>query len=104
MAKKSNKITKSHTSSIEAAKPILKVLENDSDVTKISLGRIKSGLSNVGGNHRVKITVLSEKALRLSIRGNISHQEITVFTKEIEKTQNLLVVWAKKMNYQVATG
>lgn len=104
MGNKSKKFTKSHTSSIEAAEPILKVLETRPEVTKISLGRIKNGLSNVGGHRRVKITEIGEKALRLAVRGNISHQEVTIFTEEKEKTTKAIESECENMKYIVSFG
>ncbi len=77
------KFTRSHTTLIDAAVPIVDKAEDLSEVSKISLGEIKvigKGLQNV------KFFPING-GWRLVIRGNISRQEIYIYTDDPEKTK-----------------
>lgn len=85
MAKPTHKkITRSHTSAIEKAEEVVALIQKMPAVTKISLGIIK----HIGvGKPTVKFHVITG-GFKAVIRGNISIQEIFVYTKEVELVQN----------------
>lgn len=72
------KITRSHTSAIEKAEEVVSVIQKMIVVTKISLGIIK----HIGvGKPAVKFHPITG-GFKATIRGNISIQEIFVYTKD----------------------
>lgn len=79
MGKGSKKITRSHTTAIDAAKPILKELDKFAGVEKVALGRIKS-IKGKAGSKRVKITQ-EDAGLKLQVKDNRYVQVIWVYTK-----------------------
>ncbi|MCA9388474.1 hypothetical protein KC644_01790 [Candidatus Berkelbacteria bacterium] len=80
MGKGSKKTTRSHTTVIDAAKPILRALDNFDGVEKIALGQIKV-IKGKSGPKRVKITK-ADAGLKLLVKGNNSIQVIWVYTKQ----------------------
>ena len=92
------KHTGSHTSYTDTAAGLVRVLEKDPIVRKISAGIIKTNLPNQQGRNRVKI--IDEGAcLLLSIRGNISMQEVRFYVTDKELFIDLVKQYAldKKM-------
>ncbi len=72
------KITRSHTSAIEKADEVVALIQNMPAVSKISLGIIK----HIGvGKPAVKFHAITG-GFKAVIRGNISIQEIFVYTKD----------------------
>lgn len=71
-----------HTTVIPVTGEIADIAHQCSSVTKISPGFIKSGLPPTKGLKRVKITE-TESGLLLSVRGNISHQELRVYADDV---------------------
>ncbi len=72
------KITRSHTSTIEKAEEVVAMIQKLPEVTKISLGIIK----HIGvGKPTVKFHEITG-GFKAVIRGNISIQEIFVYTKD----------------------
>jgi hypothetical protein len=94
------KYSGSHTSVIPAAGIICDLAHGLSTVTKISPGFITTGLKSSHGKQRIKITTRPGNLL-LTIRGNISQQEITIYTTDAEQTKRALADLAKSANYQV---
>ena len=78
----------SHTTLIEAAVPLVKEAEKLSEVTKISLGFIKSTLGQRGAK-RVKFK-RSTSGLLMTVRGNTSVQAIRVYTASPDIVQQIL--------------
>ncbi len=67
-----------HTSFIPLAGKLALEMEKNDNVTKISPGIIKTGLSNVSGDKRIKL--LEQKSCVLvRVRENISIQEFRVY-------------------------
>jgi len=80
------KLTRSHTTLIDAAIPVVELLQAFPAVTKISLGLIKS----IGkGPQNLKL-MPQVGGWKLVIRGNTSLQEITVYTTDPEAVRELL--------------
>lgn len=80
------KITRSHTSTIEKAEEVVLAIQNMPQVTKISLGIIK----HIGvGKPTVKFHPITG-GFKAVIRGNISIQEIFVYTKEVDGVQKVV--------------
>ncbi|MFA5098717.1 MAG: DUF2103 domain-containing protein [Candidatus Paceibacterota bacterium] len=76
----------SHTTVIDAALIPVDIAHKQPEVYKISLGYIKAGLPSANGDRRVKIVDIDGGVL-LSIRGNTTHQEVTVYTHDSHKTK-----------------
>jgi hypothetical protein len=81
------KIGGRHTTIIDAARPIVDLLQRLPEVTKLSPGFIKLGLRS--GRHRLKIS-LSQGGLLLKIRGSTSIQEVRIYTDDVQATKNTL--------------
>lgn len=79
MAKATHKkITRSHTSVIEKAEEVVLMAKNLPEVSKIALGIIK----HIGvGKQAVKFHPITG-GFKATIRGNISIQEIFIYTKD----------------------
>ena len=78
----------SHTTLIEAAVPLVKEAEKLFEVTKISLGFIKSTPGQRGAK-RVKFK-RSTSGLLMTVRGNTSVQAIRVYTASPDIVQQIL--------------
>ena len=79
-----------HTSFIDLAGKLATTLEKDARVTKISPGLIKTGLSNISGDKRIKL--LEQKScILVRVRENISIQEFRIYG--IEMKDMIDVVW-----------
>jgi len=80
------KLTRSHTTLIEAAVPVVDLLEARPEVTKISLGIIKV----IGkGLPAVKMRPATG-GWKVVIRGNLSLQELVVYSSDLEATRHSL--------------
>jgi hypothetical protein len=82
-----SKLTRSHTSYIEAAAPLLKFAAKSDEVTKVSLGVIKTGLKVAP--QRIKIRI-DKNCLLVSVRGSTSVQDLFVYTTNPERVQKQL--------------
>jgi hypothetical protein len=80
------KLTRSHTSLIEAAEGVIKRATQMPEVSKISLGVIKQ--ISVG-KPRIKFLPMTG-GIRSIIRGNASIQEIFIYTTDETKTVKVL--------------
>ena len=77
------KFSSSHSTAIEAVEPLLKFVSANPDVSKISLGFIRSIRGNGTNLHRMKIDATTETAcIKVTVRGGISVQEIRIYTPE----------------------
>ena len=82
----SKKITRSHTSIIDAAKPLIAAGEKCSLVTKMSLGIIK----HIGtGKPNLKFHPITG-GVKAVVRGNTTIQELYFYTQEINTVMELL--------------
>ena len=81
------KLTRSHTTLIDAAAPLVDYLQGREEVSKISLGMIK----NIGkGQPGLKFhTVVG--GLKVVVRGNVSLQEFVVYTVDPETVRRELL-------------
>jgi hypothetical protein len=80
------KVTRSHTTIIDAARPLLQAAEKSEHVTKISLGIIK----NIGtGKTGLKFQPTTG-GMKVVVRGNTTIQELYIYTKEVEKVTKIL--------------
>jgi hypothetical protein len=94
MKKSRDKITRSHTTSIEAVKPFLQFAKSHPEITKISLGIIKP--IKTSPSRRIKTTP-EPACLLIHIRGVRAIQTIRFFTpnpsllkKDVESFANML--------------
>jgi Predicted metal-binding protein (DUF2103) len=90
-----------HTTVIPAAAFLADIADNQQEVTKISLGYIKAGLPSIEGKRRAKITERQGNLL-VSVRDNITHQEITVYTDDPRKTKRALYRGGLKCGIEVS--
>ncbi len=77
------KYTGNHTTLSPLAARVCDIAHKCDAVTKISPGFLKAGLHSVNGQRRVKITDKNGGVL-LSIRDNTSHQEVSVYTGDLQ--------------------
>ncbi len=90
-----------HTTVIPAAGIIADIAHQCASVTKISPGFIKGGLSSVKGIKRLKITDDGGSIL-LSVRDNISHQELRIYTTDIQATRSCIAEGALKAGFKIS--
>jgi hypothetical protein len=77
------KLTRSHTTLIDAAAPLVDHLQEREDVSKISLGIIK----NIGkGNPGLKFHRVTG-GWKVVVRGNVSLQELVVYTSDPDRVR-----------------
>jgi len=103
-ARAGGKFTGNHTSLIPAALIVADIANQCEVVHRISPGFIKAGLKSVGGQRRIKITVMNGYIL-IAVRDNISQQEVHIYTTDTTlaktfiaketKKQGLIVTYAK---------
>ena len=93
------KTTSSHTTAIEAVEKLLKTLNRLEVVDKISLGVIKPKLP--AGHRRIKIMLQNEKVLLIKVRGTNSHQDVRVYTSDVEKVDAHVRAFAGKKGWGI---
>ncbi len=81
------KISRSHTSVIDAAEDILKAAQKLPYVTKISLGAITMKLPP--GQHRIKFLPI-QGGLRVEVRGTNSKQQFFMYSLDPDETERVL--------------
>jgi len=94
------KYTGSHTTVVPGAGVIADIADNSSLVTKISLGFIKGGLPPAKGLKRLKI-MTDNGSLLITVRDNISQQELRIYTTDVEKTKSIIAKEARKTGFAV---
>lgn len=80
------KFSGNHTTLTPVAALVADIASACPQVTKISPGFIKSGLKPANGHRRVKITDDGAQVL-LSIRDNVSHQEIHIYCSDVQSAK-----------------
>ncbi len=95
------KYTGSHTTVIPAAGLLTDIADQQPEVTKIALGYIKAGLPSAAGKRRAKITERLGNLL-LSVRDNVSQQEITVYSTDLKQSKRALYQGALKFGIEVS--
>ena len=81
------KLTRSHTTLIDAVAPLVDFLQGRDEVSKISLGLIR----NIGrGMPGLKFHPVTG-GWRVVVRGNVSLQEMVVYTSDPERTRKALL-------------
>ena len=94
-----NKITRSHSTSIQAVDTFLILAKKDKDISKISLGIIKP--IKTASQKRIKCT-LENACVRVQVRGNSAIQEIRFFTTKLEEFKSKLEIHAFKQGFEVS--
>ncbi len=82
-ARSGGKYTGSHTTVVPGAAVIADIADQCAYVTKIALGYIKGGLPPVKGLRRLKI-VTDTGSLLLTVRDNISQQELRIYAHDVD--------------------
>lgn len=81
------KFNSSHSSVIDAAIAVVELAKDQPEVSKISLGMIRSGLPP--GKHKIKLLPI-QGGWKVQVRGSTSVQDLYVYTSSPEKTQKTL--------------
>lgn len=97
------KFSGNHTTLIPAAATIADIAHRCPHVTKISPGFIKAGLKSVNGKKRIKISDDGPSIL-LSVRDNTSHQELHIYSTNMQETKSTIARDARKIGLQVKFG
>lgn len=84
-----NKTTSSHTTLTEVAREVVEALHKTEDVSKVSIGIIKTTASK-GGKRGIKFLPITG-GLKATVRGSGTVQELYIYTKDLESTQKLLL-------------
>lgn len=74
------KFSNAHSTLISAAEDIVKKANSLPEVSKISLGFIRSIKGNGTNLHRIKYDLSEPACLKLTVRGGISLQELRFYT------------------------
>lgn len=90
-----------HTTLIPAAAIVCDIAHDCPAVTRISPGYIKAGLHSVHGQKRVKL-IRDDGAILLSIRDNASHQEVRVYTTDMQATMLAIARGARNENIHIS--
>jgi len=93
----------SHTTIIDAAEGLIDTANSQPEVYKISLGFIKAGLHSMNGNRRVKIIDVDGGVL-VSVRGNTTHQEATIYTHNNQSTKLAIARAARNVGISISFG
>jgi hypothetical protein len=73
------KFSSSHSTLIEAAEPLVRFANKLPEVSKISLGFIRSIRGNGTNLHRTKYDLSEQACLKVTVRGGISIQELRLY-------------------------
>ncbi|MEI6058072.1 MAG: DUF2103 domain-containing protein [bacterium] len=83
-----NKTTPSHTTLTETAREVIEALHKIEDVSKVSIGIIKT-TSSKGGKRGIKFLPITG-GLKAAVRGSGTVQELYIYTKNSENTEKAL--------------
>ncbi len=89
-----------HTTVIPAAGIVADIADLCGAVTKISVGFITSGLRPTKGVRRVKITS-DGRSLLISVRDNISQQELRVYTTDVALAMHHIAKEVRAVGFNV---
>ncbi|MCI0620030.1 DUF2103 domain-containing protein [Candidatus Wolfebacteria bacterium] len=92
-----------HTTVIPAAGAICDIANACPHVTRISPGFLKTGLKTNTGPRRVKLT-RQNGGILLSVRDSISHQEIRVYTGDVQEAMLAIARGARNAGFRIAFG
>lgn len=92
-----------HTTLIPAAAIICDIANACNAVSTISPGFITMGLRSVNGRRRVKI-VDDGGGVLLSVRDNTSHQNVHVYTKDLQATKLAIARGARNAGIAINFG
>ncbi len=95
------KFSGNHTTMIPAAAIVADIAHECPFVTNISPGFIKATLKSASGQRRVKISDDGFSIL-LAVRDNTSHQEIHVYSKNMQATKLAVARGCRNAGLQIA--
>jgi hypothetical protein len=98
MKRPKDKITRSHTTSIEAVQPFLTFARSHPKITKISLGIIKP--IKTSASKRLKLNP-EPACLVLNIRGIRAIQTIRFYTQDPIQLKKEIETYAKTLNFEI---
>jgi hypothetical protein len=99
MKKPKDKITRSHTTSIEVVKPFLDFAKSHPEITKISLGIIKP--IKTSPIKRIKTTP-EQACLLIQIRGIRAIQTIRFYTQNPHILKKDIESFARTMDFEIS--
>ena len=97
------KYSGNHTTLIPAATIVCDIAHACSSVTRISPGFIKGGLKSANGRRRVKITE-HQSAILLSVRDNVSQQEIYIYADDRHTAKLAIARGARDAHLRISFG
>ena len=97
------KFSGNHTTFIPAACVVADIASACPFVFNISPGFIKAGLKSVSGDRRVKITAVGAMLL-LAVRDNASHQEIHVYSENMQATSLAIAKGSRNAGLGISFG
>lgn len=83
------KLSRSHSTYIDRAEPILKKLKKNPNISKISLGIIRIKYPPAKSHGKFKISV-NEKYILLNVNSKASNQEIRIYGKDLESIKEYI--------------
>ena len=89
MPSKKNKLAPSHSTLTEVAREVIETLHKINDVSKVSIGIIKTTASK-GGKRGIKFLPITG-GLKAVVRGSGTVQELYIYTKNPEATSKILL-------------
>lgn len=100
--KKSGKmIGGSHTTFIPLAYRVTEFLLKSKSTIRVTPGLITAGLRNVGGQRRIKVSVLSQNTLALAVRDNNSHQKMLLTSNSVDESISDMKAICKKIEVNI---
>lgn len=100
ISRSGGKFNGSHTTLTTTAAVIAEIAHDCDTVYKISIGIIESGLRPAGGQKRIKITQDGHHLL-VKVRGNITEQQLYVYSKNVAETVSYVAEKAKAAGFLV---
>ncbi|MFH1537111.1 MAG: DUF2103 domain-containing protein [Patescibacteria group bacterium] len=97
----SDKISGNHTTLIDVAIPLIDSVVGWPEVRRVTPGFIKSGLK-ARRTHAASVKIdMNDDYIRIQVRGNISTQEIHIYTANSQKTTEALARVALNEGYKI---
>ena len=93
------KLSRSHSTYIDRAEPILKKLKQNPNITKISLGIIRIKYPPAKSHGKFKVS-LKEKYILINVNTKSSNQELRIFGKDLESIKGYIEDSLKKLKQE----
>lgn len=95
------KISKKHSTIIDAAIPLIEPVVRREEVRRVTPGFIASGIKKKR-DHRTRVKIgMEDGCVTIQVRGNISSQEIRIYTSNAQKTAEAIARLALDTECQI---